>query len=1791
MTLKKLSQLWLIVAAVLLCLIGLLPKEAQAKDDPIDTEQLLFNKPLLITATIPASDTASLIMRLQQASTLTEDSTITLASNSRYVLTQTDNSYNGAGNNGLPAIVTPHTITILGQGATIERGGDAPFRFFHVGLGATLILENVTLLNGSAGGSGVAGQGGAIFNRGTVTLRKRTVISNNWAMVDGGGIYNNGGTVTIRQSQLEQNQARGDGGGANNLNGVMIVAGSQLISNTAHDKLTPGIGGGGGLRNEGTAVMSVTNSLIKDNLSLDNGGGIRNDRGMLFIGNSQIINNRSQTIVGAGGGGIFNKYGQGLIDSSTVMSNSAANTGGGISNVGLMTLQNKSRVEYNSAQGHGGGISNETDAMGGVLTLTNSVVGHNQSQKDGGGIWTATGKGNQVALLGVNIRDNTAQNGGGIYNNQTMNIGNSFIFNNAVITDGGGIFSSGQMTVTNSHLAQNTAQDDGGAIHAERGFVKINNSVIAQNVAQNDGGALHSDTEATFKLLGVVVAQNKANDNGGGIYHVGGLSSIQGGNISNNSVITGNGGGIYHGNNLLTLTSTVIAGNDALAGHGGGIFKLNHNLMATNSTLRNNEVGLAGGGIYQGNGNLTLNQMAIISNVAQEGAGGGIFKLNDGLTMTNSTMSYNQAGSNGGGISQESGTAALNHVTLVHNQAGGNGGGIYRANAGMGLRNTIVALNSDTSQLPSLHPDVSGPIQDGGHNFIGRMDGGTLPFGSTTLFGAVGDELDPRLGPLGNYGGNTLTHALLTTSLAIDAGTITSDTPSYDQRGEGYLRVLGSTADIGAFEAQKPDLPVVQFTQTAPYQIREDGTIVTALALSRTGTGTATVSIGVIGGTASAEDYTATVYPLSVTLPESLSTTQLAIAINDDNIDEGDFETLIFVITPTLNAILGKVSTATLQILDNDKAGITVNAASNLQTTEAGGTAVFNIKLNSQPTAPVLIELTSSDLSEGNVTVSNATIQPHAWSSPHVVTLAGVDDTLLDGNIPYQIRLGPVTSDDPFYHGIALSTTVVQVTNLDDEISNQPPTAVNDTAQTDEDTAVLVNVLNNDHDSDGTLNSATLTIVSQPTSGTATLSGNNLIYTPHAGFTGTDSFTYRVADDDGAFSNLATVTITVNPVNKPPKLETAIPNQTTLEDELFEWGLPATTFSDPDGDTLSYTVTLTDGSPLSNSGWLTFDPSTQKLSGTPANEHVGQLFLRVTVTDPEGLVATTDFMVTVLNVNDPPVAQNDFVTTAEGIAVTIPVLSNDTDVDVGDVITLMAVSTPTNGTATIINDTILYRPAPTFMGIVTFSYTLADLDGAIDTAVVTVIINHGVELSLPDTATTAEDQAVTVNVLTNDINPDTLTVLAVSKPVHGTAIWNGSAVLYTPKPDFYGTDTFVYVVTNGQAADLALVTITVQPVNDLLTAIDDTVITLQATPISVQVLSNDSDPDGDALTVQTVTTPTHGTAIVQANKVIYTPNLDFIGQDSVVYTVTDGQGVATATVRINVVAKKPPVANSDIALVRPGQTVTIPVLLNDYDPNGGSLSLLRVGTPHQGVITLSDSVIIYTAHAQAKGTDWFDYAVSNGTRLNLGLVRVDIVPKPPLTQPLTTTFGLTLTIPITLNHSTGGQLAVTIMQPPAQGRIKISGTNLIYLPPPGLVGRAVFTYTVSDGRITETVKAIILLKGDTTPPTMPILLTPTQEVTVKRPRPFFDWTDALDRTTPLTYTLLVTGMREGQISTFKMTTAASHYTPTTDLPNGVYRWTVIVEDGAGNRSQPPEPERFVIHLKGANAYYLPVLQR
>ncbi|MCX7257987.1 MAG: tandem-95 repeat protein, partial [Polaromonas sp.] len=249
--------------------------------------------------------------------------------------------------------------------------------------------------------------------------------------------------------------------------------------------------------------------------------------------------------------------------------------------------------------------------------------------------------------------------------------------------------------------------------------------------------------------------------------------------------------------------------------------------------------------------------------------------------------------------------------------------------------------------------------------------------------------------------------------------------------------------------------------------------------------------------------------------------------------------------------------------------------------------------------------------------------------------------------------------------------------------------------------------------------------------------------------------------------------------------------------------------------------------------------------------------------------------------------------------------ANATDVD-GDALTYSLGSAP--AWASIDSQTGLIRWTATATGDYSFSVIASDGKGgtAMQTFTLTVLgfsVNTA-PVARADSVTLDEDTSATFSVLANDTDADgdTLTALLSTAPAHGTLVKNANGSFsYTPDKDWFGTDSFTYVTTDGKATSApATVTLTVKPVNDAPVAGNASYTVRKDGSLKIDLLGLSSDIDGDCLTV-TITNPGKGTLTRnQDGSYTYKPSKGYTGADSFSYTVSDGKLAATGLISLSV---------------------------------------------------------------------------------------------------------------------------------------------------------------------------------------------------------------------------------------------------------------------------------------------------
>jgi hypothetical protein len=638
--------------------------------------------------------------------------------------------------------------------------------------------------------------------------------------------------------------------------------------------------------------------------------------------------------------------------------------------------------------------------------------------------------------------------------------------------------------------------------------------------------------------------------------------------------------------------------------------------------------------------------------------------------------------------------------------------------------------------------------------------------------------------------------------------------------------------------------------------------------------------------------------------------------------------------------------------------------------------------------------------------------------------------------------------------GYATGTIEVTVTDI-----NIDPVAVDDSVSIQQGQTTSISVLTNDSD----INNDTLTVsaVTTPLHGTATITNNGSLieYIPETTWYGTDTFTYTVSDGNGG-TDTATVTININgtPVAVDDTATTTFNTAVTINVLGND--------TDPDNGTLSiYNV----GTPQHG----TVSIINNNVIYTPNNNYDGTDEFTYSISDTNGGVDYGNVSVTITNAQVPPVAVSDSATTLKNYPVTFNPVTNDYDLN-ADTIALVSVSTPAHGTATILNNNITYTPDTNWAGTETLTYTITDGHGNNSDGTITIEVTIHTPTAVNDSATTDFNQPVTINVLANDsdsLNKTPLNIVSVSTCANGTVSIVTNQVHFEPATDFSGVTTFTYTIENSDGdTATAQVTVTVEPANSNPIAVDDTADTQQGQSTVIAVLTNDSDPDNDALTVSTVSTPAHGTATINNGNVEYTPESTWYGTDSFTYTISDGNGgtdTATVTISIN----GAPITVTDAETTTKNNSVVISPLANDSDPdNNTPLSLNYVNQPAHGSITQNGNQITYTPNFNWLGVDTFTYSMSD-SMMGFATGTIEVTVTGSNTNPVavddsaSVQQGQSTSISVLMNDSDADydMLTVSAVDTPAHGTATINNNSVDYTPTSTYSGIDTFTYTISDG--------------------------------------------------------------------------------------------------------------------------------
>ncbi len=706
----------------------------------------------------------------------------------------------------------------------------------------------------------------------------------------------------------------------------------------------------------------------------------------------------------------------------------------------------------------------------------------------------------------------------------------------------------------------------------------------------------------------------------------------------------------------------------------------------------------------------------------------------------------------------------------------------------------------------------------------------------------------------------------------------------------------------------------------------------------------------------------------------------------------------------------------------------------------------------------------------------------------------------------------PDASDDRFVTfdytvadagGLESSATIrVEIIGSD---RNTAPDVADDRAQTNVGVSIDIPVLDNDTDAEG--DPLTVIKVGEPEHGTAAIGNDGTLrYEPVADYLGADEFTYRVADGYGEEAE-ATVRVTMvepSTTDRPPVArDDRAATSAGVRVRIEALGNDI----DPDGDPL----TIVSVQPLN--GVDISIVNGRAIDVLPSTGISGLLTFSYTIADDGGLedAARVSLWVEAVDAAAPPVAVDDAVTTAS-VAVPIDVVANDVDPNGGQ-LTVDTWGQPAGGEGTVarLNPTTLqFTPTPGIQGTVQFTYTVRNAANLTAEATVTVTITPPTgsgPVARDDAKQVFPGEVAVVAPLANDSHPDGLPIDFAGPPVvrAGQAIVNADRTIsFTPPNQSLATYRLTYTIQDANLRrSSAAITITVvaRPQTDRPPIANNDVQQTQAgAAVSIDVLANDEDPDGDSIRIDSFSQPTSGTVAQSGNRLVFTPSRATTGVVTFTYTVIDSRGrTARGTVTVSVAepVRIAPQAVDDLASMIVGNTTTVNPLANDIDPDGspGGLSITGISAPSGAGLTAVQQGSGVRLVGNQVGNYTVRYTIADADGLTAaGTISVVVQPVPNTAPNANNDSGTTMQVPFTIDvlindsDPDGGVLSlvgVTPVSPSGAGSATVSAGQVVYTPSSSFSGVATFGYTVRDsGGLTDTATVTVTVTACPALPSM-----------------------------------------------------------------------------------------------------------
>ncbi|EMI4257673.1 tandem-95 repeat protein, partial [Vibrio parahaemolyticus] len=775
--------------------------------------------------------------------------------------------------------------------------------------------------------------------------------------------------------------------------------------------------------------------------------------------------------------------------------------------------------------------------------------------------------------------------------------------------------------------------------------------------------------------------------------------------------------------------------------------------------------------------------------------------------------------------------------------------------------------------------------------------------------------------------------------------------------------------------------------------------------------------------------------------------------------------------------------TFTPQIDDDTEVSFTFDIIDDEDLVVSGSANLDILPINDAPNAENDVITTEEDTAVTiDVLVNDSDVEGDALSiqSASVPSEQGSVD-IVDGKLVFT----PAEN----FNGEATITYIVTDGDLTDEAKvtvtvtpvNDSPVAVDDTTSIQEDTAVTIDVLTNDTDVDG--DKLSIESASVPKEqGTVEVVDGKLVFTPVENFNGHAEITYTVTD--GQLTDEAKVTVTVNPVNDAPTIKVDAVESITEDAVSTDTVVATLTVRDTDTPEDQLTVSLENNS----NGYFVLVGNEVKLTqaGVDAvnNDELNlkDLTISASVSDGVNPTANDSDSLVVNRVNDAPTVENaiaDQVLSEDFATYTIDL--NDAFKD-SDSALNFSVSGNSNVLVSIENGIATITPTADWNGSETLTFTATDPSNESISQTVNFTVAPVVDIKA-DSTNVVEDTPTIINVLGNDTfeGADKVVSLdAENSPKNGTVIVNSDGtVTYTPDDNYVGEDAFTYIVTSGGVSESTTVEVNVTPVNDAPVAKNDISTTQEDTAVTIDVLSNDTDVDGDKLSIESASVPKEqGTVEVVNGKLVFTPTENFNGDAEIIYTVTDGALTDQATVKVTVNAvNDTPVVESNIADQALAEdftpyTIDLNTAFSDVDNVDGELTFSVSGNSNIQV-AIVNGIATITPTADWNGSETLTFTATDPSGKSISqTVNFTVAPVADIVADKATVVEDTSTVIKVLGNDTfegdGKVVSLDTNNGPANGTVSVNPDGSVtYTPNDNYQGTDSFTYIVTSGGVSE----------------------------------------------------------------------------------------------------------------------------